>query len=93
MSADQLKRISDKLQELLKKHDLLKKENERLRAELVPAKQRELAFMEQIASLEQKILVLKAGNSSLSEVEKKELDRKIHTYLKEIDKCISMLSE
>jgi ABC-type iron transport system FetAB ATPase subunit len=93
MSVDQLKRISDKLQELVKRHEQLKRENERLRAELIPAKEREMAFMEQIGNLEQKILVLKAGTSNLSEAEKKEIDKKIHSYLKEIDRCISMLSE
>ena len=91
--SDQLKRITDKLQVLLKRHELLSKENERLRAELLPAKEREMAFMEQIAGLEQKILVMKAGTANLSEAEKKELDKKIHGYLKEIDRCISMLSD
>ena len=93
MSADQFKRISEKLQELVKRHDALRKENERLRAELVPAKEREVAFLEKIATLEQKVMVLKAGTGNLSEAEKKELDKKIHGYLKEIDRCISMLSE
>jgi len=93
MSSDQLKRISEKLQELVKKYELLKKENERLRAELLPAKEREIGFMEQIAALEQKVLVLKAETGKLDEKEKKELDKKLHAYLREIDRCISMLSE
>lgn len=93
MSAEQLKRLSDKVQELLKRHDLLKKENDRLRAELLPAKEREIGFMEQIAALEQRVMVLRAGTANLSETDKKELDKKLHTYLKEIDRCISMLGE
>ena len=67
--------------------------NERLKAELVPAKEREVGFMEQIASLDQKIMVLKAGSGKMEEADKKELDKRLHTYLKEIDRCISMLSE
>ena len=93
MNPDQLKNISEKCQELVKRYEQLKKENERLKAELVPAKERELGFMEQIASLEQKVIVLKAGTGHLDEAEKKELDKRLHTYLKEIDRCISMLSE
>jgi hypothetical protein len=93
MNPDQLKNISEKCQELVKRYEQLKKENERLKAELVPAKEREMSFMEQIASLEQKVIVLKAGTGQLDEAEKKELDKKLHTYLKEIDRCISMLSE
>lgn len=93
MSAEQFARITEKLQELVKKHDQLKKENERLRSELIPAKQREVGFLEQISNLEQKIMVLKAGTGTMDEADRKELDKRIHSYLKEIDKCISMLSE
>lgn len=93
MSAEQFKRVTDKLQELVKKHELLKKENERLKSELVPAKEREVRFLEQIASLEQKVMVLKAGTGKLDDADKKELDKRLHVYLKEIDKCISMLSD
>lgn len=93
MSSEQFKRVTTKLQELVKKYDLLKKENERLRAELIPAKEREVVFLEQIASLEQRVMVLKAGTGKMDESDRKELDKRIHTYLKEIDKCISMLSD
>jgi len=91
--SDQLKRISEKLQELVKRYEQLRKENERLRSELLPAKEREMSFLEQISNLEQKVMVLKAGTGKLDEAEKKELDKKLHTYLKEIDRCISMLSD
>lgn len=94
MSAEeQFKSISAKLNELLKKYEFLQKENERLKAELVPAKEREIRFMEQIETLEQKVMILKAGAGKMNEAEKKELDKKLHGYLKEIDRCISMLSE
>ena len=93
MSAEQFKRVSEKLQELVKKYDQLKKENERLKGEVIPAKERELGFLEQISNLEQKVMVLKAGTGKMDESDRKELDKRIHTYLKEIDKCISMLSE
>jgi hypothetical protein len=93
MSADHFKRVTEKLQELVKKHDMLKKENERLKGELMPAKEREMGFMEQIAGLEQKIMVLKAGTGKMDDADKKELDKRLHIYLKEIDKCITMLSE
>jgi predicted nuclease with TOPRIM domain len=93
MSSEQLKRITGKLQELVKNYDNLKKENERLRGELLPAKEREVGFLEQIGNLEQKIMVLKTGMAKLDDTDKKELDKRLHSYLKEIDKCISMLSE
>ena len=55
MSSEQLKRITGKLQELVKNYDNLKKENERLRGELLPAKEREVGFLEQIGNLEQPV--------------------------------------
>jgi predicted nucleic acid-binding Zn-ribbon protein len=81
------------LQDLLKKYELLQKENDKLRNELLPAKQREIGFMEQISILEQKIMVLKTNVGKMDETDRKELDKKLHGYLKEIDRCISMLSE
>jgi cobalamin biosynthesis Mg chelatase CobN len=94
MKADeQLKRVAEKLQELLKKYEVLQKENEKLKRELIPAKQREVGFMEQIGNLEQKVMVLKTSTGKMDETDKKDLDKKLHVYLKEIDRCISMLSE
>jgi hypothetical protein len=93
MSSEQLKRITGKLQELVRKYDILKKENDRLKGELLPAKEREVALLDQIGILEQKVMVLKAGMNKLDDADRKELDKRLHTYLKEIDKCISMLSE
>lgn len=93
MGSEQLNRITGKLQELVKKYDNLKKENERLKSELLPAKEREVGLLEQIGKLEQKIMVLKTGMGKLDDADKKELDKRLHSYLKEIDKCISMLSE
>jgi len=93
MSSEQLKRVTGKIQELVKKYDSMKKENDRLKGELIPAKEREVGLLEQIGNLEQKIMVLKAGTGKLDEADKKELDKRLHSYLKEIDKCISMLSE
>ena len=94
MSAEeQYKRIGSKLNDLLKKYEFLRKENERLKAELLPAKEREMKFLEQIDGLETKVMALKNRSGKMNEAEKKELDKKLHAWLKEIDRCISMLSE
>ena len=92
-TGDQLKRINSKLVDVIKKYEHLQKENERLRIELVPSKQREIGLLEQIAVLEQKIMILKTGSGQMDDADKKDLDKKLHSYLKEIDRCISMLSE
>jgi len=92
-SGHQLSRINEKMQDLLRRYEALQKENERLRGELIPAKEREIAFMERIGQLEQKIMILKTSSATMDERDKKELDKKLHGYLKDIDRCISMLSE
>ncbi len=71
----QIQRISDKLQELLKKYESIKKENDKLKAELLPSKERELKLLEQIEGLEQKAMVLKAGTGKMDEADKRILIR------------------
>jgi len=90
---EQIKSIGEKLQLLLKRYETLQLENERLMAELMPAKKREIGLMNQITALEEKVMVLKVSAGSMDEAEKRELDKKLHVYLKEIDKCIVMLSD
>ena len=90
---EQIKRINDKLQQLLKQYDFLQKENEKLKAEIVPSKERETFFLAQIDHLEQQVIVLKTATGKMNEADKKELDKKLNGYLKEIDRCITMLSD
>ena len=44
-------------------------------------------------SLKQQIAVLKYSNGDMSEADKKEFEKKINLYVKEIDRCIVMLSQ
>ena len=89
----QLKRIQTKLQQLLKQHIVLQKENSWLKGELDSAK-KEVSSQQEIAdSLKQQVVVLKYSNGEMSETDKKEFEKKINTYVKEIDRCIVMLSQ
>ena len=47
---------------------------------------------ETIDAMRQEQLILKASLDKMDEAEKKELEKKINGYLKNIDKCISLLS-
>ena len=47
---------------------------------------------ETIAAMKQEQLILKASINKMDEAEKKEMEKKINGYLKNIDKCISLLS-
>lgn len=89
----QLKRIHTKLQQLLKQHTALQKENSQLKEELYSVKKQVAAQDENTESLKQQVTVLKYSNGDMSEVDKKEFEKKINLYVKEIDRCIVMLSQ
>ena len=89
----QLKRIQTKLQQLLKKHIILQKENGWLKAELDSAKKEVSTQQEILDNLKQQIGVLKYSSGEMSETDKKEFEKKINSYVKEIDRCIVMLSQ
>lgn len=90
---NQFNTINEKLQLLLKQHQRLKKENERLRGELVAQKQKDQQAQQTIQELHQQIDILKLASGDMSEKDKKEFERKINLYVKEIDKCIAFLSQ
>ena len=88
-----LKRIQDKVQQLLKQHVSLQKENLALKEELDTIKRETSQYKEDSASLKQQVEILKYSNAEMDEDDKKQFEKRINTYLKEIDRCIAMLSQ
>ena len=91
LGEEQLKRIQEKLQHLLKQHDTLQKENKWLKSELTNSKKQETQHHENIDRLKQQVEVLKISSGEMDEAEKKQFEKRINSYLKEIDKCIAAL--
>ena len=89
----QLKRIQEKLQQLLKQHSILQKENSQLKEDVTNAKQQTALYRENMDKLKQQVDVLKYNNGEMEETDKKEFEKRINSYLKEIDRCIAMLSQ
>ena len=89
----QLKRIQDKLQQVLKDHSALQKENLRLKEELDKNRTQSFANQQNIADLKQQVDVLKITSGDWEEGDKKEFEKRINSYIKEIDRCIALLSE
>ena len=89
----QIKTINDKLQQLLKKSTSLQKENEDLYRELSVLKEKEKEYKSTIDGINQKVNILKAATGNMTEADQKELEKRINHYVKDIDKCIGMLSE
>lgn len=91
--SEQLKRIQDKLQQLLKQHHALQKENGKLKEELKTANEKISAQQNHADLLKQQVEILKLSSGEMSEPEKKEFEKRINGYLKEIDRCIALLGE
>ena len=89
----QLKRIQDKLQQVLKDHSALQKENLRLKEELDKNRTQSFVHQQNIEDLRQQVEVLKITSGDWDPVDKKEFEKRINSYIKEIDRCIALLSE
>ncbi len=88
-----IKRINNKLQQLLKNYQLLQKDNERQSDLIKELQQAKANDREQITALQEKITILKAAAGKMNEADKKEFEKNISQYIREIDKCIGILSE
>lgn len=88
-----IKRINDKLQQLLKSYQLLQKDNKRQSDIIATLQEVKEKDREQIATLQEKITILKAAAGEMNEADKKEFEKNISQYIREIDKCIGILSE
>jgi chromosome segregation ATPase len=88
-----IKRINDKLQQLLKQYQSLQKENERLKNAVKKLEGEAATKVQHIEQLQQQVNILKVSAGQMNEADKKAFDKKINQYLKEIDKCITLLSE
>lgn len=88
-----LERIQDKLQQLLKNHFALQKENTQLKTELEKTKKQAQEGQRNIDELKQQADILRLNAVDMNPADKKEFERRINSYLKEIDRCIALLSE
>ena len=89
----QLRRVNDKLQQLLKQYQSLQKENERLRQEMDHTTSRYQVLAEQAEKLEQQTEILKLSKGDMNEAEKTAFEKRLNQYVKEIDRCIALLNE
>ena len=89
----QLKRIHEKANHLVKQYHQLQIENEQLKKEVRSSFEKQELSRIKVENLEEKIAVLKTATGQLNNADKKEVEKRLNHYLKEIDRCITMLSE
>jgi phage I-like protein len=85
--------VNEKLQQLLKQYQRLQKENTELRMELQRCKETDMQRLVRIEELQQQVAILKHAAGEMTDKDKKDFERKINQYVKEIDKCIAYLSQ
>jgi chromosome segregation ATPase len=85
--------VNEKLQQLLKQYNRLQREHERLREELQQCQQNETVLQQEMEALQQQVTILKVASGELTEKDKKDFEKKINQYIREIDKCITFLSQ
>jgi chromosome segregation ATPase len=89
----QLKRIQEKTRQLVRQYHLLQAENEHLKKEASLSLEKQDAYKNKIDTLEEKVAILKTATGQLNDPDKKEVEKRLNHYLKEIDRCITILSE
>mgnify|MGYP000848961169 FL=1 len=88
-----INRINTKLQELLKKHSAALKELEQQQKRIDTLLQQQILQEKKIRTLEEQQSILKAAAGSMNPADKKAFEQSINKYIREIDKCIDLLSE
>jgi chromosome segregation ATPase len=87
-----IKQLNTKLQQLLKQYAALAHENVQQKKTLEALAAKTESQKEEMEVLKQQHLILKASLDQMEPQEKKELEQKISGYIRNIDKCISLLS-
>jgi chromosome segregation ATPase len=88
----QIKAIQEKLQLLLKQQQLLQKENQQLKKNLEKLQTEKLQKESDLQGLIQQLETVKIGGAQMSGSEKLLMEKRIDGYLKEIEKCLSLLN-
>ena len=88
-----VRRIQEKLQLLLRQRDLLLRENGKLKEELRLLQQGQGDQIQKLDQLQQQVEILKVTQTAMSEEEKKALEKKLGQYIREIDRCITLLGQ
>lgn len=89
---EQLQRIENKVQQLLKEYSAAQKEVQRLQKENDQLSKQLQSQIEQANQFHQRIDAKNfSGVSTMEDKAKKDLEKRINTYLKDIDKCLALL--
>lgn len=86
-----IQRIGQKLHLLVKQRDGLLRDKEKLQQELGQEKEEKKALIEKMNLLEEQVAILKTATDHMDDKEKKQFEKRINAYIKDIDKVIAHL--
>jgi peptidoglycan hydrolase CwlO-like protein len=90
---EQIERIRLKIQAILKKQQTLEKENEKLKTDIERRLSLEKELKEKVGQLEEQTSLLKASSGQMDDASRKAFEKQLNHYVREIDRCIAMLSQ
>lgn len=90
---DHIKQIEEKLIGLINSARLLRKENEKLRADLEEKSKDNRSLQSTVEGLHLQVDLLKTSLPEDAKVARSAVEKKINDYIREIDRCIALLGE
>lgn len=88
-----ISRVHSKLQDFLKKYAALQKQNTQQQQLIAELKASIEENKNKVRQLEEQQHILKSAAGKMNETDKKAYEQIIGKYIKELDKCIALLSE
>lgn len=85
--------VYQKLQKLVKEHEQLKKENQRLQQQVEEHQSSGNQHSQRVKELEEQVAILKSSTTQMDAASKKDMERRINQYIKDIDNAIMLLNE
>ncbi len=90
---EQLRRINDKLLQLLRQYQHLQKDHDRLQKLVQVYEEKHQQQHQQAEALNQQVMVLKAATGQMNEADRAAFEKKLNQYIRQVEKCINYLSE
>lgn len=90
---ENINRISDKLQQLLKQYQQLQKDNLRQSKLIKELQEQRKQDTEQLNVLQEQVAILKSATGEMNASDKKNFEKHINQYIKEVEKCIAYLTD
>jgi chromosome segregation ATPase len=90
---EQIDQIQSKIIQLARQYKVLESEHEKLKLEIERRNEAEAKLRERSQTMEKQLQLLKAASGIADGESRKEFEKQINHYIREIDRCITLLGE